>query len=289
MQPAMKTIAPPLIPIAAGLFLFGAAAARPAAAAQIGVEAAVNQDATGTNPGAPPRRIAIGQQVVYAERIDTDAAGQTQILFLDESSMSVGPNSDLVIDQFVYNPRLTTGRLALSATRGVFRYIGGKLSKLEGAVTVATPAAAIGIRGGIMLMELTQQGGLSAIFAYGRSLTVTGRGGVTQEIARPGYEVTVAAPGAAPSQPFPAPPGTIARLLALLDGRPGRHGGASIVPSDAGIAGNAPYTDLSQPPPGPPGDFAPAPLPPVDVLPPASIGGRGARPGGFGGGVPSAR
>ncbi|HJU17294.1 MAG TPA: hypothetical protein VJ770_12620 [Stellaceae bacterium] len=287
----MKTLAVPLIPfLAAGAFAFGAPAA--VAAPQVGVQVAVNQDATGTNPGEAPRRIVLGQQVVYNERVATDRAGQTQILFLDESSMSIGPNADLLINQFVYDPQAGTGRLALSATRGVFRYIGGKLSKLEGAVTLGTSAASIGIRGGIMLLEVTPQQSLAAIFAYGRSLTVTGRDGTTRTITRPGYEVTVAGPGAAPSEPFPAPPGTIARLLALIDGQNGRHGGATAIPTDAGVAGSAPYADLSQLPAAPPDDFGFAPLPPVMVPPQAPIG-REPRPGGGipdggipGGGIP---
>ena len=39
--------------------------------------------------------------------------------------MSIGPNSDLTIDEFVFDPNTNTGKLAMSATRGVMRYIGG--------------------------------------------------------------------------------------------------------------------------------------------------------------------
>jgi hypothetical protein len=139
-----------------------------------------------------------------------------------------------------------------------------------------------------MLMELRPQGGLAAIFAYGRALSVTGLDGTTQTITRPGWEETVAGPGAAPSEPCPAPPGTIARLLALLDGLPGRHGGARTIPTDAGIAGSVPYAGLSQVPAGPPDEFGPPLPPPVDALPPVPIGGRGSRTGNFGGGQTAA-
>ena len=47
-------------------------------------------------------------------RIGNAAVGQTQLLFLDESSMSIGPNSDLTIDQFVYDPRTGSGKLAMT-------------------------------------------------------------------------------------------------------------------------------------------------------------------------------
>src|SRR5262245_64747588 len=86
----------------------------PLAQERVGVKSAVNPEATGTVPGAAPRRLVIGQDVIFNERITTTAAGQTQLLFLDESSMSVGPNSDITIDQFVYDPRSGTGKLAMS-------------------------------------------------------------------------------------------------------------------------------------------------------------------------------
>src|SRR5260221_5047504 len=92
---------------------------------RVGVNSAVNPDATGTPPGGTPRRLVIGQEVVFNERISTGQNGQTPLLFLDESAMSVGPNSDLTIDQLVYDPNAGTGKLAISATRGVMRFIGG--------------------------------------------------------------------------------------------------------------------------------------------------------------------
>ena len=76
---------------------------------RIGVKSAVNPEASGAVPGASTRRLVIGQDVIFNEHITTGPAGQTQLLFLDESSMSIGPNSDLTIDQFVYDPKSGTG------------------------------------------------------------------------------------------------------------------------------------------------------------------------------------
>ncbi|HJU19890.1 MAG TPA: hypothetical protein VJ770_25845 [Stellaceae bacterium] len=213
--------------------LVGIGGAGPAAAQQrVGVNGAVNVEATGIPPNAPPRRLVIGQPVIFNEHVTTNRLGQTQILFVDASSMSIGPNSDLVIDQFVYNPSTGTGRMAANLARGIFRYIGGKLSKEPNGVSMTTPAATIGIRGGVLLVDVTPAGRIEVIFEYGGGVTVTGLNGVSQTIIRPGYEVVVAGPGASPSAPFPAPPGTTARLLAALDGRPGANGGATVIPTD---------------------------------------------------------
>jgi hypothetical protein len=203
---------------------------------RVGVTAAVNPDANSKPPGAPIRRLVIGQEVIFNERIITSQTGQTQLLFLDASAMTVGPNSDLTIDEFVYDPRSGAGKLAMSTTRGVMRFVGGKLSKQEPGVVVRSPAATLAVRGGVFLLDQAPNGQLEAIFIYGRSLSITGATGASETLSRPGYSVTIAAPGAAPSKPFPVAPGRIATLLSLLDGRSGGSGGASVIPTDQMVA-----------------------------------------------------
>jgi hypothetical protein len=219
-----------------GLLGTGLIGAPAVAQQRVGVNSAVNPDATGIPPGAAPRRLVLGQEVVFNEHITTGPEGQTQILFIDQSTMTVGPRSDMVIDEFVYDPNAGTGKLAASLTRGVFRFVGGKLSKQDNAVTMQTPSATIGIRGGLILVNLTPDGQLQVIFGYGAGVTVTGLNGLAQTITRPGFQVTVAGRGATPSAPAPAPPGAAAALLAQLDGRPGGNGGARTIPTDTMVA-----------------------------------------------------
>ena len=75
-----------------------------------------------------------------------------QVLFIDKTTLNVGPNSSLVIDRFVYNPATTNGQLALSLSKGVLRVVGGVATHSEGA-TIRTPVAAIGLRGGIAIIS----------------------------------------------------------------------------------------------------------------------------------------
>ena len=209
----------------------------PAIAQQrVGVNSAVNPEATGIPPGAAPRRLVLGQYVVFNERITTGATGQTQVLFVDETSMTLGPSADMVIDEFVYDPNAGTGKLAASLSRGLFRFVGGKLSKRDNAVTIRTPSATIGVRGGVMLINLLPSGRLEVIFGYGKGITVTGRNGASETITRPGFEVIVPSPGASPSAPTPAPPDTAEALLAQLDGRSDGNGGARTIPTEAMVA-----------------------------------------------------
>src|SRR3984885_14253835 len=97
-------------PIPLGTVLALSAAAR---ADTVGTAGAVNTATSGTPPGAPTRVIEIGTQVVANEKIQTTATGSVQVLFIDKTTLNVGPNSTLVIDRFVFNPATTRGELAL--------------------------------------------------------------------------------------------------------------------------------------------------------------------------------
>ncbi|HEX3882638.1 MAG TPA: FecR domain-containing protein [Stellaceae bacterium] len=188
--------------------------ALPAAAQEkIGVASAVNPDVTGAGPRGQARQIVIGQDVVYNEHIATAAAGQTQILFLDESSLSVGPNSDITIDEFIYDPRTRVGKLVISASRGVLRYIGGRISKNENGVTIRAPAATIGIRGGVVLLSIAPAGKTDVIAVHPERPTVVGQNGVVRKLARDNDMVSVAGPDTTPSAPAPAPTNLAAHLL----------------------------------------------------------------------------
>ena len=203
---------------------------------RVGVNAAVNSDATGTPPNGAAKRLVIGENVVFNERIQTTAGGQTQVLFVDQSTMTVGPDSDVTIDQFVFDPVAGTGTMALSATRGVLRLIGGKLTKQEAPVALRTPNATIALRGGVLVADMHRGERLDAAFLFGKEMTVTGTNGVTQSITKPGFAITVPGPGASPSTPFRLVPGELAGILARLDGRARGNGGATNIPTDTAVA-----------------------------------------------------
>ena len=219
-----------------GVFLLLPLPGKAWAQERVAISGAINPQATGVPPGRTARPLVIGQEVVYNERITTNEGGQTQLLFLDESSMSIGPNSDLTIDKFVYNPGTGTGELAMTTTKGILRFVGGKLSKQDKGVVVRTNSATLAVRGGAFLLDQQPNGSLRAVFIHGNGLTVTGANGISQTLQRPGFAVAIAGPGASPSSPFQVSPGQLAQLLTQLDGRRGASGGARIPPTNQNVA-----------------------------------------------------
>jgi hypothetical protein len=187
--------------------------AAPLAAPNIGVAAAVLPDATGARPNQAARVLRIGVDIVANERVVTDAKGKLQLLFLDGSALTMGPNSDVVVDRFIYDPDSKTGDLAFSATKGIFRLVGGRISKKK-AVILKLPTAVIGIRGGIATINSTDAG-VTATFIFGEQMSLES-GGVSVAVTRPGFQVS-AEPGQAPSAPVPVSEQQLSNELNALE------------------------------------------------------------------------
>src|SRR6266581_4435927 len=181
-----------VLPLAATLTV-----AWPALAQQVGTATAVNPMTESTPPGGSTNRLAVGARVMHKERIHTSPTGSVQLLFVDKSSLNIAPNTNLLIDEFVYDPASGSGHMLTKLTQGTLQYIGGKLSH-QGAVTIATPAATIGIRGGTTTVDHGAHG-TQAINLNG-ILTITNGGG-TIVVTRPGFVVTIMNWNTPPGQP----------------------------------------------------------------------------------------
>ncbi len=201
---------------------------------EVGVAAAVNTVTTGIPPVQPEQVLMIGAEIVHNERIITDASGQTQLLFRDGSTFTVGENANVVIDDFVYDPETTKGKLALSVTRGAFRFVGGKLSK-DGSVAISTPAAVLGVRGGIVTGEVGEEGETTANLHFGDALTVAGRNGQLQTVTRAGFGVTVSKVGASPQPPRRTTSKEVIETMSHLVGKTASSGGVLIKPTGASV------------------------------------------------------
>lgn len=204
-----------------GTAAFALLAGGPAFAAleptKVGTAAAAKPGVTGTPPAQSTRVIEVGTNVLADERIVTTATSQTQLLFNDGSSFSVGPDSDIVIDKFVFDPATGNGEMSVSVGKGVFRFVGGKISK-NSEVQVKTPTATMGIRGGIATLTVIPGQPVVGRFLFGKEMRLS-QNGATQSTTRPG-SVIEAPPGAPPSPPRPATPVEIRQAMSQLEAAP---------------------------------------------------------------------
>jgi hypothetical protein len=195
---------------AAVLGLFSTAQAQ----GRIGVTQSIQNNPVGKPPGGLDRVLRVGTDVQANEIISTAADDRAHLVFLDGTTLTIGPSSSMTIDKFVYDPATQKGELAVNATKGVFRIIGGRISKTS-TIAVTTPAATMGIRGGIAVFGV-QASATTSILVFGNSLTVTA-GGVTQTITVPGLSVTTPT-GGTPGAPTIAVQGNLAAALGALAG-----------------------------------------------------------------------
>jgi len=74
--------------------------------------------------------------------------GRVGITFLDDSQVRLTEHSELVIDEFIYDPDPSKSKMALQFASGTARFITGKLASIDKQnISIKTPSATIAIRG----------------------------------------------------------------------------------------------------------------------------------------------
>lgn len=117
----------------------------PASAADvIGDVAVVEVWAYGTPPDQARRDLRANMQVYVNERVETVKQAEVLIRFLDGTTLGIGAESSIVLDELVYDPNQVDS-MVLSMTQGLFHFVTGDIA--PEAVTIMTPAMIIGIRG----------------------------------------------------------------------------------------------------------------------------------------------
>lgn len=200
----------------------------------VGVTAAVNQSANAVHNGAV-RTISLGDHVIFNQRIKTDGGGLVQILLADGTTFMVGPNSDLAIDSFVYDPDAGTAKVTATFTKGVLRFIGSTTSKTDDGVTVKTPVGTVGIRGAMVDLVLTPPPGTPQHIdmLFGTEVTLERCENMHDRVYADGYSLVLGPDCQIKIQK--TPPGWGTQIQAALAGRPGTKGGAPQSPTDADV------------------------------------------------------
>ena len=149
-----------------------------------------------------PRWWHVGFDVFHNETVVSEEASASRVIFKDDSQLSIGPISWLRLDNFVYDPNPSTGSVVISLVKGVFRFVGGKMSKENFEIT--TPAAKIGLRGTAFTVYILQNGS-EYISVESGVISVTCRQGVTR-ILGAGQMTFIQSPHASATTPRPAVP-----------------------------------------------------------------------------------
>ena len=181
----------------------------------IGKIIAVRGQVTAEADDGASRVLTIASPVLLGDTLRTGKSGRVQVLFQDSTIVSLGPASEMQVADYAWDGE--TGRMKTVVNEGVFRVLGGSITKTSPKeFTTETPAATIGIRGS-MYAGRVSDGRLQVVFQGGTGIYV--RTPVNMiEIDTVGFGTRVDGRGVPAAQPYRLPPTELEDLDPLAGG-----------------------------------------------------------------------
>jgi len=207
----------------------------------IGVAAAVRGTVELSRTGTVGKVIESGENIFLGDQITTGGKGRLQILLLDETVFTIGPNSAMTIDQFVYDPANHDGEIKAKIVKGTFRFVTGQIAhKKPSRMRVDLPAGSIGVRGTIVAGQVEGMHSFVALMGPGDGNNAGANQGsivlsnevngqtVEETVNRTGYGSVIEGEGSAPSSAFQVPAEQMNNLVSNFSPGPSdQSGGAS--------------------------------------------------------------
>lgn len=132
------------------------------------------------------RTLSMKSPVYEYDELKTGPRGRIQVLFSDNTIVSLGRKSTIEIAEYMWKPDEKTGAMKTKVKEGVFRVMGGAITKeAPRNFTTETPAATIGIRGSMYAGKVSGPQ-LMVVFEGGKGIDVSNDVGRIS-ITKPGY------------------------------------------------------------------------------------------------------
>ena len=89
-----------------------------------------------------------GSKIFYGDTITSKQQSNAQILFLDQTVLTLGEDTELTIDEFIYDPSSHEGSFVSNVKSGTVKFITGQISKKNpDNLEVKMPSGTLGARG----------------------------------------------------------------------------------------------------------------------------------------------
>ena len=131
----------------------------------VGKASAIKTAAYQQAPQATVGELHLADPIIRNATLSTKPDSALEVTFLDGSKLSMGANSSLIVDEYVYSGPGGAGKQTLRYTRGLFRFVSGTIPKDQ--VKIDTPTVTIGIRGTIFRTKIDEGGGGALAVEYG--------------------------------------------------------------------------------------------------------------------------
>lgn len=196
----------------------------------VGIVAAARGDVLIASQGQVGRKAGSGEPVYLGDEVRTDGEGQLQIMLLDESVFTIGPNSAVVIDTFIYDPATHEGKIDARVIQGVFRFITGQIAhKKPEQVEIKLPTGSVGVRGTIFYGKVEGNSSTLLLLGPGEKNNTGHRMGrivvgndvdgrrVETEVKKSGFGSVIEGLNTPPSAPFEIPKAQIQEMIAAVN------------------------------------------------------------------------
>jgi hypothetical protein len=173
------------------------------------------------------RNVASKDPINLGDRIITGNQSGLQVLLLDQTVFTIGPNASMVIDKFVYDPSKAGGSVGVTISKGVFRFVSGKVArtnpdgfklKLKVATLSVRGTTGVGIAGDKSATIILAGPGPKNNTSDVPSRLIVTANGKTVVISRPSWGVTIA--NGVTSAPKYFSPSQIQKIVGALRVRP---------------------------------------------------------------------
>lgn len=102
-----------------------------------------------------PVAVSPGVKLEPGDVLVTGKAGRLGVAFTDNTRFAVGPNSRVVLTEYVYDRTKQTGSFVTSVNRGSLGVVSGRIAKSQrDAMRVRTPTSMLGVRGTKFVVEV---------------------------------------------------------------------------------------------------------------------------------------
>ncbi len=99
--------------------------------------------------------VAVGDPVYAADRVMTGADGSVGITLRDNTLLSAGHNSSLLLAQFTFDSTTHAGSIDATLKRGTLSVVSGKIAKQSpDSVRFRTPTTTLGVRGTEFIIDV---------------------------------------------------------------------------------------------------------------------------------------
>jgi len=116
----------------------------------------------------------IGEDIYFKDSIET-AQGRMNIKFIDETNLKLTEHTEVVIDEYYFDPDPSKSKMAMSFVSGTARFTTGRLGLVpKENIVITTPTATIGVRGTSFTTSVDELGRSLVILLPETECTVDG-------------------------------------------------------------------------------------------------------------------